>query len=244
VSGAAAPVADLLRAEESLRVLVTSRAPLRVSGEQEFPVPSLGLPKDLPTDPDTLSQYEAVHLFIERAVAVRPDFRVSNENAPAVAMICSRLDGLPLAIELAAARIKVLSPQAILPRLEKSLDLLSGGARDLTERQRTLRGAIAWSWNLLSEDQRRLFSRFGVFSGGARLEQAEPVGAADLELFLLDGLSELVDQSLLRQSEEPDGEPRFWMLATIRDYALERLEEGGDGQAVRHRHARAYAELG
>jgi len=236
-------VADLLRSEESIRMLVTSRAPLRLYGEREYPVPSLRLPKGLPDDPERLSQFEAVRLFIERAVAVRPDFRVTNENAPSVAMICSRLDGLPLAIELAAARIKVLSPQAILPRLEKSLDLLSSGARDLPERQRTLRGAITWSWDLLSAEQQSLFSRISVFVGGARLEQAEMVCAAELDLDVLDGLSQLVDQSLVRQSEEADGEPRFWMLATIRDYALERLEERGEAGATRRRHAEAYAQL-
>ena len=236
-------VADLLRSEESIRMLVTSRAPLRLYGEREYPVPSLRLPKRLPDDPERLSQYEAVRLFIERAVAVRPDFQVTNENAPSVAMICSRLDGLPLAIELAAARIKVLSPQAILPRLAKSLDLLSSGARDLPERQRTLRGAITWSWDLLSDGHRRLFCRFSVFVGGARLEQAEAVCGPDLDADVLDGLSELVDQSLLRQSEEPDGEPRFWMLATIREYAVERLAESGAEATVRRRHAEAYAQL-
>jgi predicted ATPase/class 3 adenylate cyclase len=240
---AASLVGELLKTGESLRVLVSSRAPLRLYGEREFPVPSLGLPAQVPYDVDVLSQYEAVKLFIERAVAVRPDFAVTNENAPAVAMICARLDGLPLAIELAAARIKVLSPQAILPRLESSLDLLSAGARDLPERQRTLRGAIAWSWDLLTEPQRRVFVRFGVFVGGARLEEAEAVCAPDLGGDLLDAISELVDQSLLRQSEEPDGEPRFWMLGTIREYALERLDEGGDGESVRARHAEAYASL-
>ena len=240
---AAGLVGDLLKTGESLRVLVSSRAPLRLYGEREFPVPSLALPTEVPFDVDVLSQFEAVKLFIERAVAVRPDFAVTNENAPSVAMICSRLDGLPLAIELAAARVKVLSPQAILPRLESSLDLLSAGARDLPERQRTLRGAIAWSWDLLTEPQRRLFVRFGVFVGGARLEEAEAVCGPDLGGDVLDGISELVDQSLVRQTEEPDAEPRFWMLGTIRDYALERLVESGEAEAVRRRHAEAYASL-
>lgn len=240
---AASIVADLLRSEESMRILVTSRASLRLYGEHEYPVPSLRLPKRLPDDPERLSQFEAVKLFIERAVSVRPDFRVTNDNAPSVAMICSRLDGLPLAIELAAARIKVLPPHAILVRLERSLDLLTSGARDLPERQRTLRGAIAWSWDLLTEDQRRLFARFGIFANGARLEQAEVVGGSDLDLDVLEGLSELVDQSLIRQSEEPDGESRFWLLATIREYALERLAESGEDEAVRRRHAEAYADL-
>jgi len=243
VQPAASLVSDLLKADEELRILVSSRAPLRLYGEREFPVPSLGLPHDVSYDVDALTAYEAVRLFIERAVAVRPDFAVTNENAPAVAMICARLDGLPLAIELAAARVKLLSPQAILPRLESSLDLLSAGARDLPERQRTLRGAIAWSWDLLTDPQRLLFTRFGVFVGGARLDEAEAVCAPGLGGDLFDAISELVDQSLIRQSEEPDGEPRFWMLGTIREYAIERLEESGEAAAVRERHAEAYATL-
>ncbi|OGN80897.1 MAG: hypothetical protein A2X23_06570 [Chloroflexi bacterium GWC2_73_18] len=242
ILGAASVVSDLLRATEMVRVLATSRAPLRVYGERQFPVPPLKLPKRLPDDPERLSQFEAVRLFIERALAVRPDFEVTNENAPAVAMICSRLDGLPLAIELAAARVKLLPPQAILARLARSLDLLSSGARDLPDRQRTLRGAIAWSWDLLDEPHRRLFASFGAFVGGASLEEAEAVCAPDLGVDVLDGLAELVDQSLLHQSEQ-DGEPRFWVLATIREFALERLEESGEGDAVGGRHAEAYAAL-
>lgn len=254
---AAAPlVADLLRAAPGLRVVVTSRAVLHLSGEQEFPVPPLGLPDpaELP-QAAALSQYEAVALFIERAVAVKPDFQVTNANAPAVAELCARLDGLPLAIELAAARVKLLPPQAMLARLGSRLDLLASGSRDLPARQQTLRGAIAWSHDLLDEPSRRLFARFAIFVDGATLEWAERVcgdaggdeagagssGTASLDV--LDGLSALVDQSLVRQ-DEADGEPRFWMLATIREFALERLVGSGEADAVAERHAAACLDLG
>jgi class 3 adenylate cyclase len=173
----AAPlVVELLRAGPRLKIVVSSRAPLHVSGEHEYPVQPLGLPdpQHLPSL-DALSQFEAVRLFIERAMAVKPDFAVTNENAPAVAEICARLDGLPLAIELAAARIKLLPAQAILARLGDRLGLLSGGSRDLPARQQTLRGAIAWSHDLLDDGGRRLFARLAVFVGGARLGEAEAV---------------------------------------------------------------------
>ncbi|MFN2521109.1 MAG: adenylate/guanylate cyclase domain-containing protein [Candidatus Limnocylindria bacterium] len=245
VVSAAPQVADLLRGVPGLKIIVTTRAKLHVSGEQEYPVPPLALPdpRALP-GVDALSQYEAVRLFIERAVAAKPDFRVSNENAPAVAGICARLDGLPLAIELAAARIKVLPPAAMLARLEKGMGLLGGTARDLPERQRTLRGAIAWSHDLLGLAEKRVFERFGVFVGGGALEQMEPVCGpnAELGVDILDAAVALVDQSLIRQVEA-DGEPRFLMLETIREFAVERLESSGDAAATRDRHADAYAEL-
>ncbi|MCV0402660.1 MAG: hypothetical protein K5924_03000 [Chloroflexi bacterium] len=245
----AAPVlTSLLRASPGLKVIVTSRSVLHISGEQELHVPSLGLP---PADrrgrmtAESLTQYEAVALFIERAIAVKPDFRVTNENAPAIAAICVRLDGLPLAIELAAARIKLLPPAAMLARLEHSLGVLISKAADLPDRQRTLRDTIAWSHDLLDADERRLFAQFGVFVGGARLEEAERVceiGTDGREAEALDGLARLVDQSLLRQTEETD-EPRFAMLETIREFALEQLEASGEQETVRERHARAYLEL-
>ncbi|MGO9180988.1 MAG: ATP-binding protein [Candidatus Limnocylindrales bacterium] len=243
LTGAAPVVAELLRAAANVRVLVTSRAALHVSGEQEYQVPPLGLPD--PHDalgPAALSQYEAVALFIERAVAVRPDFQVTNDNAPAVAEICARLDGLPLAIELAAARIKLLPPQALLVRLGHRLDLLAGGARDLPERQQTLRGAIAWSHELLSEASRRLFARFSIFVGGCTLEAAEEVCGPGLGIDVLEGLADLVDQSLVRQ-DEVDGEPRFAMLATIREFGLERLVSSGEADAKAGGHASAYLSL-
>src|SRR5207247_9374379 len=167
---------ELLHACPGLKVLVSSRAVLRVYGEQEVPAEPLRLPdmRALPSL-EAMSQYEAVKLFIERAVAVKPAFQATNENAPAVAGICERVDGLPLAIELAAARVKLFAPQALLGRLETSLKVLGSGARDLPSRQQTLAGAIAWSYDLLDEPHRRLFRRFSVFARGANLEQAEAV---------------------------------------------------------------------
>lgn len=242
VLGAAPVIADVLRAAPRVKIIVSSRAALRVYGEQEFPVPPLGLP-DLGHLPDVerLSQYEAVKLFIERAAAAKPDFQVTNENAPAVAAICSRLDGLPLALELAAARIKLLPPQAMLGRLEHALPLLSGGARDLPERQQTLRGAIAWSYDMLDAPVQRLLARFGVFRGGAPFEIAEAICGGDgVDVF--DGLSTLLDQSLVRQSDDA-GEARFWMLETIREFAADALRESGEEAAIKQRHADAYLAL-
>ena len=242
----AAPIArQLLEGSAWLRVLVSSRAVLRVSGEQEFPVPPLALP-----DPNALpglaalSQFEAVRLFIERAVSVKPDFQATNENAPAIAGICERIDGLPLAIELAAARVKLFSPQALLSRLEKSLSALGSGARDAPARQQTLRGAIQWSTDMLDAGQRRLLARFSVFARGGSLEQAEPVcgPAGDVGGDVLESLDQLADQSLLRRLPDFD-EPRFLMLQTIRDFALERLEESGEAALIRDRHLHAYIGL-
>ena len=244
----AAPVVSvLLRASPSLKVIVTSRSVLHFSGEQELEVPALSLP---PADgharssPEALTQYEAVALFIERAVAVKPDFRVTNDNAAALAAICVRLDGLPLAIELAAARVKLLPPHAMLARLEHSLGVLVTGATDLPDRQRTLRNAIAWSHDLLDASGQRLFARFGAFVGGARLDEIERVcgPGEELGIDVFEGLGALADQSLVRQTEE-GGEARFAMLETIREFALERLVGGGEEASIRARHARAYLEL-
>jgi predicted ATPase/class 3 adenylate cyclase len=239
VNDAAPQIADLLARAPKISILVTSRSPLRVSGEQEFPVPPLGVPdpKHLP-DLEQLSTYESVALFTERAMAVRPDFAVTSANAPAVAEICVRLDGLPLAIELASARVRVLTPQAIMERLGDRLKLLSGGSRDLPERQQTLRGAIAWSYDLLDEADQRVFARLAVFAGGATLEAIErvvfePGDAADP----LDAVTSLVDKSLVRQESEPDGEPRFRMLSTIQEFATERLEEQGEAEEMGERQA-------
>ena len=237
---AAPVVGELLGASPVLKVITSSRAPLRISGEQEFPVPPLELPdpERLPAL-EVLAQSDAVRLFIERATGVRPDFRVTAENAAAVAEIVYRLDGLPLAIELAAARIKVLTPQSMLPKLRQGLDMLASTARDLPERQRTLNGAIAWSWDLLNENEKRLFGRVAVFVGGAMLRQIEEVSG---ETDALDVLSSLVEQSLVRQSEI-EGEPRFRMLVTIREYALLRLAESGEAEEISQRHAAAYLKL-
>ena len=201
---AALAVSELLSAAPNLKVLATSRIPLRLSGEHEYAVPPLALPdpERLPTV-ERLTHYEAVRLFVERAQAAKADFSVTNHNAPAVAEICYRLDGLPLAIELAAARIKVLSPQKILERLSNRLKLLTGGARDLPERQRTLRSTIEWSYGLLEEGEKVLFARLSVFAGGRTLEAIEAVCDAEGELpvDVLDGVESLVNESLLRQEE-------------------------------------------
>jgi predicted ATPase len=240
---AAPVVSDLLGVSTGLKVLVTSRSALALRGEHELPVPPLALPdRRSPPPADTLSQFEAVALFIERASAVKPDFAVTNENAPAVAEICHRLDGLPLAIELAAARVRLLSPQAMLTRLERRLALLTGGARDLPLRQQTLRGAIAWSHDLLEPNEQRLFRRLAVFVGGFTLEAAETVCdlGGDLGIDPLDGLDSLVSKSLLRQEEGPDGDVRIGMLETIREYASEQLEASGELPALRDRHLAYY----
>src|SRR5215217_6738040 len=246
VLGGAPLVGELLSACPKLKVLATSRSVLKVYGEQEYPVPPLELPHPgglLPID--RLSQYEAVRLFIERAKAAKPDFSVTDENAPAVAEICMRLDGLPLAIELAAARIKLLTPSAMLQRLGSRLKLLGGGSRDLPERQRTLRGTIEWSFALLEEGEQVLFARLAVFSGGRTLEAIEAVCDAegDLPMDALEGVSSLLDKSLLRQEEGPEGEPRFVMLETIHEYARERLEASGEAEETSRLHAEYFLAL-
>jgi len=246
VLGGAPLVGELLSACPKLKVLATSRSVLKVYGEQEYPVPPLELPRPgglLPID--RLSQYEAVRLFIERAKAAKPDFSVTDENAPAVAEICMRLDGLPLAIELAAARIKLLTPSAMLQRLGSRLKLLGGGSRDLPERQRTLRGTIEWSFALLEEGEQVLFARLAVFSGGRTLEAIEAVCDAegDLPMDALEGVSSLLDKSLLRQEEGPEGEPRFVMLETIHEYARERLEASGEAEETSRLHAEYFLAL-
>jgi predicted ATPase/class 3 adenylate cyclase len=239
-------VGMLLTSTEAVHVLATSREPLGLSGEREYPVPPLGLPDPdhLPAI-DRLSQYEAVSLFVERATAVQPVFRVTNENAPAVAEICARLDGLPLAIELAAARVKILSPQAMLARLERSLTFLSGGSRDLPQRQRTLRDAIAWSYDLLDGPERRLFARLAAFVGGFSLVAVEAVGnpGGELDLDALEGVASLTNKSLLRQQATGPEEPRFFMLETIREFAGERLEQEPDAEVIRRRHALFFLHL-
>ena len=242
----AAPlIGDLLSAAPELKVVVTSRAVLHLYGEQEFPVPPLAVPDPRHLPPlAQLTQFEAVRLFIERALLVKPDFVVTNQNAPAVAEICYRLDGLPLAIELAAARVKLLPPQAMLARLQNRLQLLTGGARNLPARQQTLRGAIAWSYDLLDEAEKKLFRRIGVFLGGCMLEAIEAVCNAEDDLpDVLDGVSSLADKSLLKHQEVGGEEPRFWMLETIREYAVERLGESGEEQAIRRHHADFYLAL-
>ncbi|HLZ71874.1 MAG TPA: LuxR C-terminal-related transcriptional regulator [Dehalococcoidia bacterium] len=230
---AAAPlVAELLARCPRLTVLATSRAPLRLSGEREVPVPPLALPAESETAVDALAESPAVALFCARAAAVNPAFALDVGNAAAVAAICRRLDGLPLAIELAAARVRVLSPAALLARLQHRLDLLSGGLRDLPARQRTLRDTIAWSHALLSEPERVLFRRLAIFAGGCTLEAAEAVCNPDDELSAdtLDLLTALVEHSLLVQRTGADGAPRFGMLETVRAFALAQLAASGEAE--------------
>jgi predicted ATPase/class 3 adenylate cyclase/DNA-binding CsgD family transcriptional regulator len=240
VVSAATSVADLLAACPRLKVLVTSREGLHVRAEREFPVPALLLPdmKHLP-DLAALSQYEAVALFIERAQAVKPEFQVSNANAPAVAEICVRLDGLPLTIELAAARIRLFSPQALLTRLGQRLPLLVSSARDVPARQQTLRKTIQWSYDLLTAAEQRLFRRLAVFVGGCALQAVEAVAdsVANEQISVLDMVTSLLDKNLLRQTEQEDGEPWFMLLETIREFGLEALATSGELEAVRHAHA-------
>jgi predicted ATPase/transcriptional regulator with XRE-family HTH domain len=244
VAAAAPQVADLLASSPGLKVLVTSRVALHLRGEHQVQVLPLALPAlaQLPA-PDALVRYAAVALFIERAQAAKADFQMTNATAPAVAEICARLDGVPLAIELAAARVKLLPPPALLKRLERALPMLTGGARDVDERQRTMRAALSWSEHLLSSEERRLFRRLAVFVGSFTLAAAEavcatPDGAEPLGVEVVDGLGALMDQSLVQRwsvgqdgadEEEGSGEVRFRLLYIIREYALEYLEGSASG---------------
>jgi predicted ATPase len=252
VMGAAPLLTELLGTAPGLVVLATSRTVLRLSGEHEFPVPPLPVPPaGAAPDPADLQQYASVGLFAERAHAAAPGFELTLGNADAVAEICRRLDGLPLAIELAAARVRMLPPQALLSRLDQRFSLLTGGARDLPERQRTLRNSLDWSFGLLSAAEQALFARLGVFAGTFSLSAAEAVGAdsADEEQPqgagpVMDTLGSLVDASLVRP-ERRAGQPRFSLLETIREYALDRLREDGNWVQAHERHAGyflAYAE--
>ncbi len=240
----AAPlVADLLRAAPDLVVLVTSQAALRLQGEHEVPVPPLSTPDPTDPDPDRLAANEAVSLFVQRARSASPTFRLTAANARAVAGIVRELDGLPLAIELAAARIKMLPPERLLERLQGNYDLLSARGRDRPERHRALRATIDWSYDLLDEEEKALFRRQAVFDGGYTLESAEAVcSAPGKEIDVLEGLESLVDKSLVRRVEV-GGEVRFERLRTIRAYAVERLEASGEADLWRRRHAEHFAEL-
>jgi predicted ATPase/transcriptional regulator with XRE-family HTH domain len=243
---AAPVVGELLTRAPGVKVMVSSRVPLHIRGEKEFVVPPLHLP-DLQYLPplERLGRYEAIQLFLERATDVGTDFELMEDNASAVAHICARLDGLPLAIELAAARVKVLSPETILRRLESRLELLTGGHRDLPPRQRTLRGAIEWSYDLLDQDERRLFRRLAVFQGGRTLEAIEAVCdiEANSRIQMLDGVRSLVDNSLLRREEGAGGVPRFVMLETIHEFAREKLTESGEHEALSREHALYFMAL-
>ena len=246
---AAPAVAELLAACPSLTALVTSRTRLRVSGEHDFPVPPLALPdRTAPPVPDRLGENDAVRLFVARAHEVNPAFALTDANAVAVAEVCRRLDGLPLAIELAAAWAAVLPPPAMLARLGRRLPLLTEGPRDLPARQRTMRDAIAWSHDLLSLEEQALFRRLAVFAGGFTLEAAEAVTGEGSTTGpaaggVLAGVAALVDKSLLGRGEGPGGEPRFGMLETVREYGLEQLEASGEVAATRRAHAAFFLAL-
>ncbi|MBA3694597.1 MAG: protein kinase, partial [Acidobacteria bacterium] len=262
---AAPQIAELLSAANRLKILITSRSLLRLSAEREFIVPPLSLPSESKyVSVDELSNYEAIKLFVERARNTKPNFTLSQQNAQTVAEICNRLEGLPLAIELAAARIKFLSPQAILTKLENRLKLLTGGARDLPARQQTMRGAVEWSYDLLTEEEKCLFRHLAVFAGGFTFEAAEAVAGChfsaagkeemiseqetleieQLTIDTFDGVTSLVDKSLLVSKEQANGETRFRMLEVVREYALELLETRGEAEAMRRSHAEYFLALG
>ena len=244
---AGSDIAELLTINPNLKVVVTSQALLHVYGEHEFPVPPLAVPGPTLTSaaPDALMRFPAVALFVERARAAKNEFTFTKENAASVAAICTRLDGLPLAIELAASRIKLLPPAAMLTRLESALNLLTGGARDLPVRQQTLRGTVDWSYGLLNTAEQSLFRRLSVFVGGCTLEAAEAVcdTQCDLGLDVLDGMASMVDKSLIQQLESGKTETRFLMLSMIREYASERLAQSGEAYATRRAHAAYYVVL-
>ncbi len=246
VLAAADLVAALLQAAPGMKILVTSRVPLRLYGEKDYQVPPLTLP-DLQHLPplEHLTQYEAVRLFIERAQAAKSSFAVTNATARAVAEICVRLDGLPLAIELAAARIRLFPPGALLTRLGQRLQVLTGGARGMAARHQTLRAAIDWSYQLLTPGEQQLFRRLAVFQGGRTLDAVEAVcnGAGDLTEDVLEGMTSLVDKSLLWMLEGPGGEPRFWLLETIHEYAREQLAASGEEPELRSHHLAYFLAL-
>jgi predicted ATPase/DNA-binding XRE family transcriptional regulator len=242
---AAAPrVTAMLAHAPGLRVLATSRMPLHVQGEQEFPLSPLAFPDATSlSSREEVEQFAAVRLFVERARAIQPDFAMSAANARAIAAICQRVDGLPLAIELAAARVRVLPPMALVARLEKRLPLLTGGARTLPARQRTMRDAIAWSYDLLTPKEQSLFRRLAVFAGGFTLDAAEAMEESGEGLQAFDGVVALVEHSLLRQIAGIDDEPRYLMLETVREFGLEQLALAGEEDAARQRHADHYRRL-
>ena len=250
VTAAAPKVGELLQGCPELKVLVTSREALHLRGEHIHPVPPLALPRaELKQQSlEQLTQCEALQLFVERVLAVKPDFEVTHENAPTIAEICFRLDGLPLAIELAAARMKLFSPRSLLERLGSRLQLLRGGARDLPIRQQTLRDTVDWSYELLNDGEQRLFALLSVFAG-CTFEAAETVAAGinhldQIKMDVLEGLDSLVDKSLVRETDQDVGEPRFLMLETIREYASERLEQDSGFRAAAYEaHASYFTEF-
>jgi predicted ATPase len=238
------PIAQLVAACSRLKVLVTSRVVLRLQGEHNYEVPTLTLPptRNRPP-PEQLGWYGGIRLFMQRAQAANPRFTITTENAPTVVELCRMLDGLPLAIELAAARVKLLPVEAMLARLDDRLSLLTSGARDLPDRQRTLRATMEWSYGLLTLAERSLFARLAVFVGSWTLAAAEAVCDIGDEAEVLERMSALVDKSLVQQRAIDRHEPRFTMLETVREYALERLEERGESERLRRRHAAYFLKL-
>ena len=234
--GAVPSVGRLLDATPSLVVIATSRVPLGLSGEYEYAVPPLELPTQAIADPAHLAAVDAVSLFVDRATAIRAGFELTADNADVVTAICRRLDGLPLAIELAASRLRILSPEALLKRLDQSLAILTAGATDAPPRQRTLRATIGWSYDLLAEDNQKIFRSCGVFIGGFVLDGALQVALAGSRDDLFDALSRLTDHNLLTVAPGADDDPRFRILETIREFAIERLTAAEEGE-TRDRHA-------
>jgi predicted ATPase/DNA-binding CsgD family transcriptional regulator len=244
VLDAATVVTELLAAAPGVIILATSREVLRLSGEHEYLVPPLALPEPANLEaPSDLFVYESVILFSQRARAISSTFRLTKQNVSAIAGICIRLDGLPLAIELAAARIKLYNPQQLLERLDSRLRFLTSGPRDLPARQRTLRSTIDWSFDLLDEDEQLLFSRLAVFTGGRSIDAIEVVCGPGLSINAMDGVESLLNKSLLHQEDGPHGEPRFFMLETIHEYARERLAESGEGHEAKKRHLEYFLSL-
>jgi predicted ATPase/class 3 adenylate cyclase/DNA-binding CsgD family transcriptional regulator len=239
---AASVIDQLLAACPELKIVATSRERLRLSWEREFPVPMLEIPERRKDTLDIVSRNPAVALFVNRCRFVQPEFALTPANVEAVATICIRLEGLPLAIELAAARIKILTPEEIARRLDDQSHLLRGAPRDAPQRHQSLQAAISWSYELLTPDEQRLFRSLAVFRGGFALESAEAVGSGN-KLDVLDGLTSLVDKSLLRRTIVPDGSTRFLMLETIREYGVEQLVAAGEIDAARTRHANYFASL-
>jgi predicted ATPase/serine/threonine protein kinase/DNA-binding CsgD family transcriptional regulator len=245
VASAAPSIAELLTACPHLKIMVTSRAALHIQGEYEFPVPPLALPEATsPLLVEEVAHYPAIELFLQRALAIKPDFDVTTATMQTIVAICRRLDGLPLAIELAVARIKLLSPQALLQRMIHPLAILTGGMQNAPERQLTLRNTIAWSYHLLNAVEQQLFRRISVFIGGCTLEAIEAlyISYPDRSKLVLDGVTSLIDKSLLLQTGQGD-EPRLMMLETIREYAVEMLDTSGEEQSVRRAHASYYVAL-
>jgi predicted ATPase len=255
--GAAPVITELLRRCPRLVVLATSRASLRLSGEHELAVPPLAIPPRDPALPgDSIAKYASVRLFVDRAAYVNPSFTLTADNAAAVAGICARLDGLPLALELAAAHTKMLQPHALLQRLNgvasgSALRLLTRGTRDVPPHQRTLRATMLWSYGLLTPAEQRLLRRLAIFAGGCTLAAAEAVSqpladsddpSGEAPEDVLDGLGSLLDKSLLYLSEGPDGEQRFMLLETVREFGLEQLRASGELENVARKHAQHYLE--